>query len=159
MYFWRSWWHFFNIKIIFQDPVWTFNDLGALFNNWGDFQRSRSHFFRSLFKIDLRVFFRLRFFIFTHALFRISPLFFINIRVFVDPLYLFFHALFSYFELTFKISRQNLHRSTTLSSPKSRSRKALGNKKIKIIGTTLSKNQEKLPQPLLNKISNKIFLR
>ena len=149
----------FKIKIFFKTLCELFNDLGALFNNLGDFWRSRRHFFRSLFKIDLRVFFRLRFFIFTHTLFRISLLFFINIRVFVDPLYLFFHALFSYFELTFKISRQNLHRSTTLSSPKSRSRKALGNKKIKIIGTTLSKNQEKLPQPLLNKISNKIFLK
>ena len=131
----------FKIKIFFKTLCELFNDLGALLNNWGDFKRSRSHFFRSLFKIDLRVFFRLRFFIFTHALFRISPLFFINIRVLVDPLYLFFHALFSYFELTFKISRQNLHRSTTLSSPKSILRKARGNKKIKIIGTTLSKNQ------------------
>lgn len=129
VYFWRSRWHFLRSKYFFKTLCELFNGLGALFNNWGDFQRSRSHFFRSLLEIDLKVLLRGWFFdcAFSFSLthFSVSDPYFLSISGFSSTLYIyFFMHPFSYFELTFKISRQNLHRSTTLSTPRHKIKKS-----------------------------------
>ena len=144
----------------------TFNDLGALFNNWGDFQRSRSHFLRSLFKIDLRVLFRLSFFIFTHALLRISPLFFINIRVFVDPLYLFFRAPFFLFWTHFHNLSTKLTSINHFIKPKLKIKKSYWQQKDQNPKNNPSKNlKPHSPQPLhttplysITKLYNKKYI-
>ena len=111
----------FKIKIFFKTLCELFNDLGALFNNLGDFKRSRWHFFRSLFEgLDwgfLRGWFFDCAFSFSLTHFSVSDPYFLSISGFSSTLYIYFSVHpFSYFELTFKISGQNLHLSTTLST-------------------------------------------